>query len=411
VNPRATAWLAWSIWVFCAILTALALILIVLNGSGPNAEYGSSLTAAAIALALLGFPTVGAVVASRRPGNAIGWLFCVVGFFSQVGIFSEQYVIYALLTNPGSLPGAQAFAAGLAWGPYAPVVAVIAVFLLLLFPGGRLPSRRWLPIPWLAAAFVVLAMVSNGLFPGPIAIGQLSVENPVGIEAAAGVLGVMRALAGVCLLVSGIAALTSLILRFRSARQIERQQLKWFIFAVALVTAALTAAEFGFDALIAPAFIAVPTAIGIAILRYRLYDIDVVINRTLVYGSLTATLVALYLGAIGVLQWLFIFLTGQKSTLAVVASTLVIAALFNPLRRRIQAFIDRRFYRSKYDASKTLIQFGSKLRNKTDLDALSYELVAVVRETMHPEHVSFWLRSETSRRVSRQTSSSVHPSS
>jgi hypothetical protein len=238
----------------------------------------------------------------------------------------------------------------------------------------------------------VLAMVSNGLFPGPIAIGPLSVENPAGIEAAAGVLEVMRALAGVCLLVSGIAALTSLILRFRRARQVERQQLKWFIFAVALVTVALVAGEFGFDALIAPAFIAVPTANGIAILRHRLYDIDVVINRALVYGLLTVSLALVYFGGVVSLQGLLRALTGQGSQLAIVASTLVIAALFNPLRRRIQTIIDRRFYRRKYDAAKTLEAFSAKLRDETDMDALNSELLSTVRATVQPEHASLWLR-------------------
>jgi len=141
-----------------------------------------------------------------------------------------------------------------------------------------------------------------------------------------------------------------------------------------------------------------PIAIGIAILRYRLYEIDLIINRTLVYGSLTAILVALYFVGIVVLQRVFVLLTGQKSTLAVVASTLVIAALFNPLRRRIQSFIDRRFYRRKYDAVKTLEAFTATLRNETDLDALSYDLVGVVRETMQPEHVSLWLRPDTTRK-------------
>jgi hypothetical protein len=139
----------------------------------------------------------------------------------------------------------------------------------------------------------------------------------------------------------------------------------------------------------------VPIAIGFAVLKYRLYDIDIIINRTLVYGSLTVTLVALYFGGIVVLQRLFVFLTGEQSTLAVVASTLIIAALFNPLRGRLQAFVDRRFYRSKYDAAKTLEAFNARLRDETDLDALSDDLLGVTRDTMHPEHVSFWLRPET----------------
>jgi RsiW-degrading membrane proteinase PrsW (M82 family) len=205
------------------------------------------------------------------------------------------------------------------------------------------------------------------------------------------------------LFVAGLGAVISLFVRFRRARGDERQQIKWFVFAAALTLVWITV--FGQSTRGLPEVIvalsgllvvpSIPIATGIAILRYRLYDIDRIINRTLVYGSLTVTLVALYFGGIVVLQRIFVTLTGQQSTLAVVASTLLIAALFTPLRRRIQGFIDRRFYRSKYDARKTLEAFSAKLRNETDLEALNNDLVGVVRETMQPAHVSVWLRPDT----------------
>jgi RsiW-degrading membrane proteinase PrsW (M82 family) len=206
------------------------------------------------------------------------------------------------------------------------------------------------------------------------------------------------------LYVAGLGAVVSLFVRFRRAREDERQQIKWFVSAAALTLVWITV--FGQstrglpEAIVALSFLlvipSIPLATGIAILRYRLYDIDRIINRTLVYGSLTVTLVALYFGGIVVLQRIFVTLTGQQSTLAVVASTLLIAALFTPLRRRIQGFIDRRFYRSKYDARKTLEAFSAQLREETDLNALSEDLVGVVRETMQPAHVSLWLRPEAS---------------
>jgi hypothetical protein len=185
------------------------------------------------------------------------------------------------------------------------------------------------------------------------------------------------------------------IVRLHRSRGDERQQLKWFTYTVAVIIVAFTVtALLGIEPVIVSVvmFPFIPVSVGVAILKYRLYDIDVVINRTLVYGSLTATLVALYFGGIVMLQRVFVVLTGEKSTLAVVASTLLIAALFNPLRRRIQGFIDRRFYRRKYDAQKTLETFSSRLRDETDLEALSDDLEGVVRETMQPAYVSLWLR-------------------
>ena len=276
------------------------------------------------------------------------------------------------------------------------------VFLLLLFPTGRLPTRRW-RVAWRRAAvgYVALFTLVSWLSPASQDFRLSSVRNPLGFD-----LRIMNLLAGVVflslpllLLASGAAVIG---VRFRRARGDERQQIKWFAYAVVVMVFLFTLGQsLGLTqvVLVAPLVFAfplsgLPVATGIAILKYRLYDIDVIINRTLVYGSLTVALVTLYFGGIVVLQRLFVLLTGEKSTLAVVASTLVIAALFNPLRRRIQSFIDRRFYRSRYDATKTLEAFSAKLRDETDLDALNDELVQVVRDYIQPAHVSLWLRQE-----------------
>jgi hypothetical protein len=276
-------------------------------------------------------------------------------------------------------------------------------FFLLLFPTGRLPSRRWRPVAVFAVMVYVVLPVGYAVLPGPL-ITFPSVENPLGHEGAAGeiVPGVGQVSAWMLFVLSSLVSLVSLVLRFRRSRREERQQIKWVAYAAALIAAYLLVDSIFGEALdpISPILSAIFfgslwVAIGVAILKYRLYNIDLLINRTLVYGALTAILAAVYFGGIVVLQRLFVVLTGGKSTLAVVASTLVIAALFNPLRRRIQSFIDRRFYRRKYDVTKTLETFSAKLREETDLDALSDDLVGVVRETMQPAHVSLWLRPDS----------------
>jgi hypothetical protein len=280
----------------------------------------------------------------------------------------------------------------------------VLVFVALLFPDGRLPSRRWLPFAWLNVTVAMVGTVAVAFLAGPIPALD-PIGNPLGLDGAQTLLGSVATISGALERgILGIIAVGSLFLRLRRASGDERQQIKWFTYAasVVVVGAILTyVVPEAMDAqwvgrvgltLLAVGFVGVPIAIGIAILRYRLYNIDLLINRTLVYGSLTATLVALYFGGIVVLQRIFVLLTGQQSTLAVVASTLAIAALFVPLRRRIQSFIDRRFYRRKYDARKTLEAFSAKLRDETDLEALNAELVGVVRETMQPAHVSLWLR-------------------
>jgi hypothetical protein len=337
------------------------------------------------------FALVGALVASQRPRNPIGWLFLAFALVAAFAASADRYASYALVDHPGSLPGG-AWVAWTASGIWHPAFGFF-VFSFLLFPTGRLPSGRWRPVAWVAAANYlaggVLGLLWNPLFGEffPYAEPPFRLPDYSVVEAAFGVF----LLVNFALLALSAA---SLVLRLRRARGAERQQLKWFVYAVALFAMVFPPSVFvlGDGRLIVFLLPLVPAAAGIAILRYRLFDIDVIINRTLVYGALTATLVALYFGGVVLLQSLIVALIGQESTLAVVASTMGIAALFNPLRRLVQGFVDRRFYRRKYDAAKTLQSFSTTLRDETDLGALNDELVVVVRRTMQPAHVGFWLR-------------------
>jgi hypothetical protein len=399
MSRRTTGRIAWSVCALSLALTALALLLLALNLSQPNTHifdwwFGNTLIVIDV--------TVGAIVASRRPENPIGWLLLLSGLAISINHFGAQYAIYALLAQPGSLPAGEALAWIASW--LLPIYSGLQVFYLLLFPTGRLPSRRWRPLAWLTVAYILVGVILSAFSSGAY-LGSLGpIRNPLGIE---GFTNFYKALLYTVSPLLYVAVALSLLMRLRRAVGVERQQLKWFaysaaIFALGIVLIVIPIAidtpswyEWVGTAIFTASGAAITISIGIAILRYRLYEIDTLINRTLVYGSLTVTLVALYFGGIVVLQRFFVFLTGQQSTLAVVASTLVIAALFNPLRRRIQSFIDRRFYRRKYDAVKTLEAFTAKLRNETDLEALNNELVGVVRETMQPAHVSVWLRPET----------------
>jgi len=382
-------------------LTALSLLLLALNLSHPNAHiFDWWLGNAAVVIDV----TVGAIVASRRPENPVGWLLCLFGVAVGTSSVASQYAIYALLAQPDSLPAGEALAWIAAW--QLPIMIGLQVFYLLLFPTGRLPSSRWRWLAWLVVAFVLVGVILSA-FSSDAYLGSLDpIRNPLGIE---GLTNVYKVVLYTMAPLLFAAAALSVFMRLRRAVGVERQQLKWFayaaaIFALGTILDVLTIAvdaprwfEWGGQAVFIIAGTAIPIAIGIAILRHGLYDIDLLINRTLVYGSLTATLVVLYFGGIVLLQRVFVVLTGEKSTLAVVGSTLMIAALFNPLRRRVQDLVDRRFYRHKYDAAKTLEAFSAKLRDETNLEVLIDELVGVVSETMQPTHARPWLRPELPR--------------
>jgi hypothetical protein len=404
MSTRTAAWVAWIICALSLAIATIDLVLVALNSSQPDVRIPEPWLAHTVSA--VAFSTVGGVVASRRPDNPIGWLFCAIGLLAALVLLSSEYAAYALLAQTDSLPGglAMAWIRSWAWVPY----LGLFVLLFLVFPEGWPQSRdrRWLT--GLVLVVIAYGTVLAAFSPGPIdAIGG-AIENPLGMESLRGV-GTNSAVGPVesTLYALGILAAASLFARMRRTTGVERQQLKWFAYATVVLVGGVVLAftiseatsvrwlgEIGFI-LTMVGLAGLPIAVGVAILRYRLYNIDLIINRTLVYGSLTAILVEVYVGSIVVLQGLLRTLTGQESQLAIVASTLAVAALFNPLRRRIQGFIDKRFYRSKYDAAKTLEAFSAKLRDETDLDALSDDLVRVVKETMQPAHVSLWLRPDT----------------
>jgi hypothetical protein len=353
------------------------------------------------AVGLIGAPVLGGLVASRRPENPYGWLWLGLSLGLALLSFGQVYAAYSVVVEPGSLPAPRTVGhvvAGEGW-----VAAFTMVpLLLLLFPTGRLPSRRWRFVAWAVAVCGATGIVLYPFVPQEDVV--VPVANPLGVGGSAGeALFTFSMVLYLIIVFAAVPCALSLVFRYRRAGGVERQQLKWFAFAAVLfvgtnVSQFFYEPPYTWDALVeSVTIVGLYVAIGIAILKYRLYDIDRIINLTLVYGLLTAILAGVYFGGVTATQALFRTLTGQEQLpqLVVVASTLVIAALFNPLRRRIQSFIDRRFYRRKYDAAKTLEGFSLKLRDETDLDALRDDVVGVLGETMQPAHVSLWLRSET----------------
>jgi hypothetical protein len=391
-SRRAGPWLGWSVWLLAAASFTLGFALFVvrdetLSATDRIAWFPNHLPAFALV-------TVGAVVVSRRPGNVIGWLCCGIGLAQILAGFGGRSAQSVLAEDPSYGPGwVVLYSLGeLCWE----LSWALLALLLLLFPTGRLPSRRWRPVAWAAVAVLVLAALSSPFLPGPPADGLA--PNPIAIPALAGVLRLAYATAGFVLAGVILAALVSLIARFRRATGVERQQLKWFAYGTALLlllpVSGLVGAELPGpvgNLISAVIFSALPVAIGIAVLRYRLYDIDRLVNRTVVYGLLTVLLAGVYAGLVFALSGL-LNPADQQSALAVAASTLVVAALFQPARRRIQGLVDRRFNRRRYDAARTVAAFSTRLRDQIELDTLSTELLAVVDETVQPVQVSLWLR-------------------
>jgi hypothetical protein len=393
---RAMGWLALLLCLIGTALAGLAVIFAIRNHRSPR----ELMELAAAVTLILGFSLVGAVIAVRRPRHRLGWIFCTIGLSQALVTFANEYAVFALWTAPGSLPGG-AFAAWLTTWVWAGGFPVLLTFLPLLFPTGRLPSPRWRPAAWLST-------VPIGLLCGPIALLNWPLRGPslVGPEnwsepSAPGALAVLYPMVGIFMWLAGLACVLALVVRFRRSRHVERQQLKWFMFAAALtfvvfwVTDQLGArgVQLGIvsvlQVVVAPV---IPIAAGIAIVRYRLYDIDRLINRTLVYGLLTGLLGAVYVGSVLSLGQLFGGIGATPPTWAVAGATLAVAALFQPARRRIQRTVDRRFNRRHHDAAKTIDAFNARLRDEIDLDTLSTELVGVVDQTMEPTAVSLWLR-------------------
>jgi len=403
VTARRAAGLAWALCVAIALPT-LVLLALGASESTPADEFGlSGFGGLAFLVAALAFATTGALVASRLPSNPIGWIFCVIGLLIAAGNLPYQYADYALFVSPGSLPGGETAAVLQNLGGLPPAFGLLGLSLLL-FPNGRLPSRRWLPAAAAGVIGVTALAVGLAFRPGPLDEPFEGVRNPFGV----GSFELMDSLSGLGWLLSAVAvalAAASMIIRLRRSSGQERQQLKWIGLAAAGAGVVMLVNVFSFFlevkgisqvriVVVGLAFVGFPVAAGIAILRHRLYDIDVVINRTLVYGGLTATLLASYLGLVLLLQFVLSGVT-EGSGPAVAGSTLAVAALVRPARARIQAAVDRRFYRRKYDAARTLESFGTRLRDEVDLDALGRELRGVVADTMQPAHVSLWLRAPT----------------
>jgi hypothetical protein len=391
VNRRST-WPAWLLLVIYITSVIAAVVLEVANGSLDPQPVTDT---AALLLAFTAFMVMGALIVAHRPGNAIGWIFSAIALLAVTGALAEEYGRYAYLTRPGALPGAILASWFSSWAWY-PTIALALVFTVLLFPTGRLLSPRWRPVAWLAVADTAAIAVLAALQPSLTMTEDREVSNPIGVAAVGNPeqTRVGSALLGLLALLAVVASV-SLIIRFLRSRGDERQQLKWFAFAGALLPLTVlgdllpaTAGNVFFALLVS----FLPIAAGIAILRYRLYDIDRLINRTLVYGLLTVLLAGVYAGLVLGLGEAFGGLGAEPPSWAVAAATLAVAALFQPARRRIQGMVDRRFNRRRYDAAKTIEGFRGRLREQLDLDTLSAELLGVVDQTMEPTRVSLWLR-------------------
>jgi hypothetical protein len=381
----------WTALVVVVFLLAGMTVLVSLGPGDPNFRRDPA-GFVAFVCAFGAFGLVGALIIWQRPGNSLGWILAVIGLLAAWGASADTYT--DLARDEGLLYLVSVWISLWYWFP---LIGLTLIFTPLLFPDGRPPSPRWRFVVWGAA--LALALVAFlAAFRERIELQGISMDNPVGIP---GIEDPEKSRLGSVLLglfvVFLVLALGSVMVRYLRSGGVRRQQIKWLMLATLLAALMvffeeITRIELATEVPFAVSIALFPLAIAVAIFRYRLYDIDVVINRALVYGSLTATLLALYFGGVVALQRLFVVLTGEGSALAVVTSTLAIAALFNPLRRRFQAFIDRLFFRRKYDARKTLESFGARLREETDLNTLGEDLVSVVREAMQPEHVSLWLR-------------------
>jgi hypothetical protein len=386
VIARRLAWGLFGLWV-----TLSAGVVAINVGAGSS-------FALVLTPALAGFAVVGALVASREPRNALGWLLLAFSLVFALANAIEGYVVTADEPAP-ALMWVDDWIASI-W------IGIVGIWVPLLFPDGRLPSPRWRPVAWFGTAAFAADIFARGFghhvldtsAPGTF-------HNPYALPGAAGdVLAALVTPIEVAFVPAVLGAMAGLVVRLRRSRGVERLQLKWFAYVTALMLAALlmaavslaaprltggTLGDIGWSAFLLLVVVGLPATIGTAILRHRLYDIDVVINRTLVYGALTATLGATYLGLV-----LLIGLTVGQSNVAIAVSTLAVAALFRPARARIQGAVDRRFYRRRYDAARTLEAFGGRLREELDLEALRGEIATVVGETVQPAHVTLWLRSD-----------------
>jgi hypothetical protein len=388
---KQSTWVAWSMLAIFLVGVGVGMPLMVANGDFQQDPSGQ----ASLLLAFTAFMVMGAVIVAHRPGNAIGWIFSAIGLLTGTGFFAWQYAEYAYITRGSPLPGAMLSAWYNNWWWY-PTIILATVFTVLVFPTGRLLSARWRPVAWLTAAITATVVALSALAPTLDLGERIKLRNPIGLaipDAAYSALGPVLGGLGVC---TG-AAVVSLVLRFRRSQGVERQQLKWFTYASVLLfswsVVDLVLPEVApFTVFYGLTIALVPVAAGIAVLRYRLYDIDRLINRTLVYGLLTALLAGIYAGLVLILGQVFGRVGGEPPSWAIAGATLAAAAVFQPARRRIQQAVDRRFNRRNYNAAKIIEAYSVRLRDQIDLDTLTTELLAVVDQTMEPTQVSLWLR-------------------
>jgi hypothetical protein len=397
MRARGVRWLPWGIGVLTSTVAIALLVLVIVDPMSDQARApngGGVAVAAFEALVLVTLAVIGSVVASRQTRNVVGWILCVIPLSLGVLIFcSGAYWEFDVHDD-----GARGAAAVVAWfGSWTWVPAMIPTVTLfpLLFPTGRPPTPRWRFVVWMAVAAIASVLFTEMFRPGRLA--EFPVDNPFGLGIAASPL---VHVGDVVWLVTTILSISSLVVRYRRSRGEERQQIKWVVVAAlffvlmfalsGVIQNTLGHEDLGFSVIIL-GWLLIASAVAVAMLRYRLYDIDVVINRALVYGSLTAMLAGTYLGSVLLLQLALDRFT-QGSGLAVAASTLATAALVRPARARIQSTVDRRFFRKKYDATQTLERFGARVRQEVDLDLLTAELREVIAETMQPAHVTLWVK-------------------
>ncbi len=387
-----TTWLAWGLWGLMLVLAAAQWVVRSAWHAVPNDTSTSGTIA--FTVAMIAFGTVGALVVMHVPANPLGWMFLAIALL-VVGLIglTGQYAYQGLVQEPGSLPGAL-FAAWVYRWLWFPAVALI-LLVPILYPTGSAPGRRWRVVLNGLIGMVTVITLLIMLYPGPLNDDTPPLpNNPVGIEALEWVPG-GDAIIGIAFVLLVLSAALAMIVRFRRSRGDERQQMKWMTFAAVFLAAGLIVPDLvgvkdTGDVFFAISVSMLPVALGIAMLKYRLYDIDRLINRTLVYAALTIVLGGAYVGLVLGGQALFSTFTGG-SNLAIAASTLVVAALFLPVRSRVQHFVDRRFYRRRYDAQRTLEGFGARLREQVELGGLSEDLLQAVAETMQPTSASLWL--------------------
>jgi hypothetical protein len=377
-------WRAWSIWAVSVALTATAQVYTVLKPlSAKQASIAGGGLAGVVSIVFIGaFATVGALLAWKRPNNPIGWLLSAIGLTFAVagfGVFLAHFPRTLTLT---------------AWLGFLYLSGFgLCVFVMLLFPTGKLPSRRWRPVAWAAGAGVAGWILGCAFAPKFITMSPAT-RNPVGATGPVGHIFKLMAFGGAGLIAAtGLAAVASLAFRYRRAGTAERAQLKWLVYAaVVIVVAELAAAPIAStdlqNAISSGAIVLVPLAIGVAVLRYRLYDIDRIISRTVAYAIVTGLLIGAYAG----LVLLATEVLGIHSAVAVAAATLIAAALFNPMRRRVQHRVDRRFNRARYDADETVAAFAARLKDAVDLDSVRVDLASVVQTTLEPAQVWIWTR-------------------